>query len=127
MKLIPIIVRAGLAAFAVTATASADVARAEPAILKLGNVQAPAAVVQKGLQRFADLAHERTGGAVEVKVFPASQLGTEQEILVKIGARIMRHGRYWSSSSPRWRCRERCRRDPESDRPPARAARRCGP
>ena len=35
-------------------------------------------------------------------------LTTLREKLVKVGARIMRHDRYWSSSSPRWQCRERC-------------------
>ena len=94
MKLFPIVVQAGLAAIAVDTTAVVNVACAEPAVLKLGNVQAPAAVVQKGLQRFADLAQERTGGAVEVKVFPASQLGTEQEILegVQLGTIDMYEG-----------------------------------
>lgn len=50
-------------------------------VLKLGNVQPPTMIVQKGLQRFADLVKERTKGEIEIQVFPASQLGTEQEIL----------------------------------------------
>ena len=39
---------------------------AEATVLKLGNVQAPGVVVQKGLQRFAELVKERTGGALEI-------------------------------------------------------------
>jgi hypothetical protein len=35
-------------------------------------------------------------------------LTTLREKLVKIGARIVRHGRYLVSSSPRWRCRAPC-------------------
>ena len=35
-------------------------------------------------------------------------LTTLREKLVKIGARIVRHGRYAISSSPRWRCRAPC-------------------
>ena len=50
-------------------------------VFKLGNVQATTLLVQKGLARFADLVKERTKGEIEVQVFPASQLGTEQEIL----------------------------------------------
>ena len=50
-------------------------------VLKLGNVQAPGMVVQTGLKRFADLVKERTKGEVVVEIYPASQLGSEQEIL----------------------------------------------
>lgn len=50
-------------------------------VLKLGNVQAPGMVVQTGLKHFADLVRERTKGEVEIEIYPASQLGSEQEIL----------------------------------------------
>ena len=72
----------------------ANTALAETTVLKLGNVQAPGAVVQKGLQHFADLVRERTAGSVEIGIFPASQLGTEQEILegVQLGTIDMYEG-----------------------------------
>ena len=59
----------------------APAAEAATTVLKLGNVQPAGMVVQQGLQRFAELVKERTGGAVEVQIFPASQLGSEQEMI----------------------------------------------
>lgn len=50
-------------------------------VLKLGNVQAPGMVVQTGLKRFADLARTGTNGEVDIEIYPAAQLGSEQEIL----------------------------------------------
>jgi TRAP-type transport system periplasmic protein len=50
-------------------------------VFKLGNVQAPGMPVQIGLQRLADLVKERTNGEVVIEVYPAAQLGSEQEIL----------------------------------------------
>jgi hypothetical protein len=35
-------------------------------------------------------------------------LTTLREKLIKIGARIVRHGRYVVFQLPKWRCRERC-------------------
>ena len=72
---------------AATLTATLVLARAtpgpaqQPVVLKLGNVQEVGQVVQVGLKRFADLVAERTKNQVQVQVFPASQLGTEQELL----------------------------------------------
>ena len=50
-------------------------------VLKLGNVQAPGMPVQTGLRKFADLVRERTNGEIEIQIYPASQLGSEQEML----------------------------------------------
>jgi tripartite ATP-independent transporter DctP family solute receptor len=50
-------------------------------VLKLGNVQAPGMPVQAGLKKFADIVNERTKGEVVVEIYPAAQLGSEQEIL----------------------------------------------
>ena len=63
-------------------------------VIKLGNVQPPNMIVQQGLQRFADLVAERTDGEIKVEIFPASQLGTEQEILegVQLGTVHMFEG-----------------------------------
>jgi tripartite ATP-independent transporter DctP family solute receptor len=51
-------------------------------------------IVQQGLQRFAELVAERTDGELKVEIFPASQLGTEQEILegVQLGTIHMFEG-----------------------------------
>jgi tripartite ATP-independent transporter DctP family solute receptor len=63
-------------------------------VIKLGNVQATADIVQTGLKRFADLVAERTKGQLQVQIFPASQLGTEQELLegVQLGTIHMFEG-----------------------------------
>jgi TRAP-type C4-dicarboxylate transport system substrate-binding protein len=65
-----------------------------PIVIKLGNVQATADIVQTGLKKFADLVNERTKGQIQVQVFPASQLGTEQELLegVQLGSIHMFEG-----------------------------------
>jgi tripartite ATP-independent transporter DctP family solute receptor len=87
-----------LTGIATACAALAIVQHALPAsaetVIKLGNVQPPAMIVQKGLQRFADLVAERTGGELKVEIFPASQLGTEQEILegVQLGTIHMFEG-----------------------------------
>ena len=72
----------------------ATAALAQTKVLRLGNVQPPTMIVQDGLARFAELVQERTGGAIEVQIFPASQLGTEQEILegVQLGTIDMFEG-----------------------------------
>ncbi|MBZ0149853.1 MAG: TRAP transporter substrate-binding protein [Pseudorhodoplanes sp.] len=63
-------------------------------VLKLGNVQAPGMPVQTGLKKFAELVAERTKGDIEIQIFPAAQLGSEQEILegVHIGSIHMFEG-----------------------------------
>lgn len=72
---------AGIAAiFACAATLAVPPAVAKT-VLKLGNVQAPGMPVQTGLKKFSDLVKERSKGEVEVQIFPAAQLGSEQEIL----------------------------------------------
>ena len=66
----------------------------QPIVIKLGNVQATADIVQTGLKKFADLVAERTKGQIQVQIFPASQLGTEQELLegVQLGTIHMFEG-----------------------------------
>ncbi|HSB82101.1 MAG TPA: TRAP transporter substrate-binding protein [Candidatus Methylomirabilis sp.] len=66
----------------------------QPILIKLGNVQATGDIVQTGLKKFADLVAERTKGQVQVQIFPASQLGTEQELLegVQLGTLHMFEG-----------------------------------
>jgi tripartite ATP-independent transporter DctP family solute receptor len=66
----------------------------QPIVIKLGNVQATADLVQEGLKKFADLVTDRTKGQIQVQIFPASQLGTEQELLegVQLGTVHMFEG-----------------------------------
>ena len=47
---------------------------------RAGHVFPPTNIWAKAVDKFADLVGKRTSGAVEVKVFPASQLGQEREI-----------------------------------------------
>lgn len=77
------------------AVLASSAAQAQQAIaIKLGNVQATGDIVQAGLKKFADLVGERTKGQIQVQVFPASQLGTEQELLegVQLGTVHMFEG-----------------------------------
>jgi tripartite ATP-independent transporter DctP family solute receptor len=81
--------------FVVVGLASPGPAPAQqPIVIKLGNVQAPADIVQTGLKKFADLVAERTKNQIQVQIFPASQLGTEQELLegVQLGTIHMFEG-----------------------------------
>jgi tripartite ATP-independent transporter DctP family solute receptor len=66
----------------------------QPVVIKLGNVQEVGQTVQIGLKKFADLVAERTNNQIQVQIFPASQLGTEQEILegVQLGTVHMFEG-----------------------------------
>jgi len=66
----------------------------QPIVIKLGNVQATTDIVQTGLKKFSELVGERTKGKVQVQIFPASQLGTEQELLegVQLGTVHMFEG-----------------------------------
>jgi tripartite ATP-independent transporter DctP family solute receptor len=72
----------------------ASPALAGQVVIKLGNVQEVGQTVQIGLKKFGDLVSERTKGQIQVQVFPASQLGTEQEILegVQLGTVHMFEG-----------------------------------
>jgi TRAP-type transport system periplasmic protein len=48
--------------------------------LRFGHIWPPAGGWGGAAQRFADLVNQRTGGRIEVKVFPSSQLGNEREL-----------------------------------------------
>jgi len=82
------------ACLAATVVAIGPAPAAAETVIKLGNVQPPNMIVQQGLQRFADLVAERSDGELTVEIFPASQLGTEQEILegVQLGTVHMFEG-----------------------------------
>jgi TRAP-type transport system periplasmic protein len=55
-------------------------------VLKFGHSGQPGQNNSNGVLKFADLVKERTGGSVEVQVFPASQLGSTTAILEQIKA-----------------------------------------
>ena len=56
-------------------------------VLRLATLQGGSQPAYAGARRFAELVGERSGGEIEVRVFPDGQLGTEQESLegVKLG------------------------------------------
>ncbi len=81
-------------AVAAALAAPVQVGAGEPIVIKLGNVQPADMPVNIGLRKFADLVAEKTKNQIQVQVFPASQLGTEQEILegVQLGTIHMFEG-----------------------------------
>ena len=84
----------GIAAMVMTLVATGAASVEAKTVIKLGNVQPGTMVVNQGLNHYSDLVKERTGGEIDLQVFPASQLGTEQEILegVKLGTIHMFEG-----------------------------------
>jgi tripartite ATP-independent transporter DctP family solute receptor len=66
----------------------------QPIVIKSANVHQVDAVIQSGHRKFAELVAERTNNRIQVQVFMASQLGTEQEILegVQLGSVHMFEG-----------------------------------
>lgn len=56
----------------------------QPIIIKSANVHQIGTVIQLGHKKFAELVAERTKNQIQMQVFPASQLGTEQEILESV-------------------------------------------
>ncbi len=83
---------AGLLAAALVPSAQA--LAADTVTLRLANVQPPKLMVQEGLRRLVDLVAERTAHAVEIRIYPAGQLGSEQESLegVQLGTIDMYEG-----------------------------------
>lgn len=56
-------------------------AQARATVAKLGHLQSPANHQQAAAVRFAKLVSEKTNGRVEVRVFPAAQLGNGRDML----------------------------------------------
>ncbi|WP_029165616.1 DctP family TRAP transporter solute-binding subunit [Aminiphilus circumscriptus] len=55
---------------------------AEPEfVFKLGHIADPENPYAQGAQKFADLVKEKTGGKVEIQVFPSSQLGNQRDLI----------------------------------------------
>jgi tripartite ATP-independent transporter DctP family solute receptor len=73
------------AAFAWLSGAGAGGAsRGDRLILKLAHSLPPAAPVHKAMERFAELVAQKSGGAVEVQIFPSGQLGSETETIEQL-------------------------------------------
>ena len=53
-------------------------------VLKLAHSLPPAAPVHKAMERFAALLAEKSGGTVEVQIFPSGQLGSETETIEQL-------------------------------------------
>ncbi len=51
------------------------------AVIKLGHIAEPIHPYGQGADHFAKLVNERSGGDVEVKVFPSSQLGGQKDLI----------------------------------------------
>lgn len=68
-----------LAIAAALALSSAGAARA--ADLRLGGVHAPNSFETRALERFSELAAEKSGGTLKIDVYPAGQLGDERTMI----------------------------------------------
>jgi len=77
-----------LTAFIFVACGEEVAAGPEKITLKLAHVQSPNCPYGRGTQRFAELVNKYTNGNVEIKIYPSSQLGNNQEILnsIRIGS-----------------------------------------
>jgi TRAP-type C4-dicarboxylate transport system substrate-binding protein len=53
----------------------------QPIVIKLGNVHEISEPIQTAHKRLAELVAKRTNNQIQIQLFPASQLGTEQELL----------------------------------------------
>lgn len=60
---------------------SASIACAAPVTLKLGHIADPQNPYAQGAEKFAQLVKEKTGGSVDVKIFPSSQLGNQRDLI----------------------------------------------
>ncbi len=67
-----------LAALLVFAAAGAFAAEIT---LKLGHIADPQNPYAMGAEKFAELVKEKTGGAVEIQIFPSSQLGNQRDLI----------------------------------------------
>src|SRR3712207_1771536 len=63
-----------------TVAAPAVRAQSRTVTLRMGTSNSPQHFITKGAQKFADLAKDKSGGSVTIRVFPASQLGGEREM-----------------------------------------------
>ncbi len=59
----------------------ATLASAAEFTLKLGHIADPQNPYAQGAEKFAELVKEKTSGAVEIQVFPSSQLGNQRDLI----------------------------------------------
>lgn len=60
---------------------SASIACAAPVTLKLGHIADPQNPYAQGAEKFGQLVKEKTGGSVDIKIFPSSQLGNQRDLI----------------------------------------------
>jgi tripartite ATP-independent transporter DctP family solute receptor len=65
----------------VAVLAFGTVALAADVTIKLGHIADPKNPYAQGAQKFADLVTEKSGGSVEIQVFPSSQLGNQRDLV----------------------------------------------
>ncbi|MDQ8732244.1 TRAP transporter substrate-binding protein [Bradyrhizobium sp. LHD-71] len=66
--------------------AAPAVSRAEPTRLRIGHGLPASHPVHPSMQHFADLVRERTGGELEIEIFPDGQIGQEANLLAQVQA-----------------------------------------
>lgn len=69
----------GVCAVALAASAVNSPALAQAKTAKIGHLEAPTQPRHRGLEKVAKLVLERTNGAVDIKLFPAAQLGNARQ------------------------------------------------
>ena len=62
-------------------TAAAGGTEVKATVIKLGHIADPTHPYAQGAEYFGKLVGEKSGGLIEVKVFPSSQLGGQKELI----------------------------------------------
>ncbi|MFA5473855.1 MAG: TRAP transporter substrate-binding protein DctP, partial [Aminobacteriaceae bacterium] len=75
MKRISVVCLVALLVFAGTAAFAAEFT------LKLGHIADPQNPYAQGAVKFTELVKEKTDGAVEIQIFPSSQLGNQRDLI----------------------------------------------
>ena len=94
-KLAAIIIALGLAAASLTGCAnggaktSAQATPENPMVLTLAHSLSETHTVHIAMQEFADKVQERTGGRIQIKIFPNGQLGSENEAMEQLMAGVI--------------------------------------
>src|SRR5215213_5920956 len=70
----------GALAGAAAVVGSFNIAKAQTRTLRFGTIWQPTGIWADGVTDFAAAVKNRTNGALDVKVFPSSQLGNEREL-----------------------------------------------
>ncbi|MFQ6111414.1 MAG: TRAP transporter substrate-binding protein DctP, partial [Nitrospinota bacterium] len=81
MKRLALLFTVLFCAVALVLVLPADVQAAKVIKMKIGHANRPDSPRDRGAKLFAKLIKERTGGRVEVKVFPSAQLGNNRQMV----------------------------------------------